>query len=62
LIRDELDYERHVDYVHYNPVKHGYVLRAADWPHSSIHRYIAAGMVKSDWGRVVEDEGSYGER
>jgi len=63
LIRDENDYERHVDYVHYNPVKHGYVLRAADWPHSSIHRYIAAGMVESDWGWVaVADEGGYGER
>jgi len=64
LIRDEHDYERHVDYVHYNPVKHGYVLRAADWPHSSIHRFIADGMVESDWGRgmEIEDESDYGER
>ena len=38
LIRDERDYARHVDYIHFNPVKHGYVQRAADWPYSSIHR------------------------
>ncbi|MGH8552840.1 MAG: REP-associated tyrosine transposase [Methylococcales bacterium] len=35
-IRDELDYQRHVDYIHYNPVKHGYVTRVADWPFSSL--------------------------
>jgi putative transposase len=63
LIRDELDYERHVDYVHYNPVKHGYVLRAADWPYSSIHRYIAHGMIDCSWGSRVEikDGDDYGE-
>jgi len=43
LIRDERDLARHVDYVHINPVEHGYVTRAADWPHSSLHRYIARG-------------------
>ena len=35
VIRDEGDYERHVDYLHYNPVKHGHVTRVADWPYSS---------------------------
>lgn len=48
LIRDERDYERHVDYIHFNPVKHGYVQRVVDWPHSSIHRHIAAGVMGSD--------------
>lgn len=63
LIRDNSDYERHVDYVHYNPVKHGFAIRAADWPYSSIHRYIAAGLVECDWGlrAAVENEGKYGE-
>jgi len=50
MIRDEGDYARHVDYIHFNPVKHGHVTRAADWPFSSIHRYIVAGMLTRDWG------------
>jgi putative transposase len=40
VIRDGRDYERHVDYIHYNPVKHGHVARVADWPHSSFHRFV----------------------
>ena len=48
-IRDEHDLQRHVDYVHINPVKHGHVERAADWPHSSIHRYIERGWLREDW-------------
>jgi len=49
-VRDERDYANHLDYVHFNPVKHGYVVRAADWPFSSIHRYIRAGVLPADWG------------
>jgi putative transposase len=37
-IRDAADYEAHVDYCHWNPVKHGFVARAVDWPYSSVHR------------------------
>jgi putative transposase len=48
-IRDDLDFSRHVDYVHINPVKHGYVTRVADWPHSSFHRYVKEGVLPSDW-------------
>ena len=64
LIRDEGDYERHVDYIHYNPVKHGYTAQPADWPNSSIHRYIAARMFDRDWGGGDGDheESGYGER
>ena len=63
MIRDEGDYTRHVDYVHFNPVKHGYASRAADWPYSSIHRYIAAGMLTQDWGAGEgEENGRFGER
>ena len=50
LIRDDDDYENHVDYIHYNPVKHGYVKRACDWQHSSIHRYIKLGVLNEHWG------------
>ena len=49
-IRNDLDLERHVDYIHNNPVKHGYVLRASDWPHSSFHRYVRDGVLAADWG------------
>ena len=64
LIRDDQDYERHVEYIHYNPVKHGYAALAADWPHSSIHRYISAGMIPHDWGGGAGkiEQASYGER
>jgi putative transposase len=49
-LRDDADYARHVDYVHWNPVKHGYVQRVADWPHSSFHRHVALGVYPMDWG------------
>jgi putative transposase len=39
-IRNERDLQRHVDYIHYNPVKHGLVERVEDWPWSTYHRYI----------------------
>ena len=61
-IRDELDLQRHADYVHINPVKHGHVERASDWPHSSIHRYIRAGWLTVDWARDADDMGIGGER
>ena len=52
-IRDEEDLRRHVDYIHYNPVKHGHVPRVQDWPHSSFHRYVEAGIYPADWAGTV---------
>jgi putative transposase len=49
VIRDETDFARHVDYVHWNPVKHGWAARAADWPHSSFHRFVRRGWLPADW-------------
>ena len=49
-IRDETDYANHVAYIFHNPVKHGYVARVRDWPYSSFHRAVAAGVVPPDWG------------
>jgi putative transposase len=49
-IRDQRDFNRHIDYIHYNPVKHGAVARPVDWPYSSIHRYIRNGVISPDWG------------
>jgi len=61
-IRDAADFERHVNYIHYNPVKHGLVMRVADWPHSSFHRYVAQGMLPADWaGDASELPGGFGE-
>jgi len=50
LIRNEEDYRRHVDYVHWNPVKHGYVERVVEWPYSSFHRFVRNGIYPADWG------------
>jgi putative transposase len=62
IIRDDADLERHVDYIHYNPVKHGCVSRVRDWPHSSFHRYVAGGVLPVDWGGDVRNvPGHFGE-
>ncbi|MEN3111109.1 transposase [Uliginosibacterium paludis] len=53
-LRDENDFNRHVDYIHYNPVKHGYVTSPASWPHSSIHRFIERGVITADWGANMD--------
>ncbi len=49
-IRDENDFARHVDYIHYNPVKHGLVASPSDWAHSSFSRYVKLGVYGDDWG------------
>ena len=49
LIGDDNDLEKHVAYIHFNPVKHGYVNKAVDWPYSSIHKAIARGDVDPCW-------------
>ena len=48
-IRDDLEYQRHVEDLHYNPVKHGYVARAVEWRYSSFHRFVRLGMYPNDW-------------
>jgi putative transposase len=61
-IRDDADLDRHVDYIHFNPVKHGHVARVADWPHSSFHRYVERGLLATDWGGDMHDiQGAFGE-
>jgi putative transposase len=60
-VRDEEDYRRHVEYIHFNPVKHGLVRRAGDWPYSSFGRFVKAGAVGADWGVAADFEGDYGE-
>jgi putative transposase len=61
-IRDDAHLARHVDYIHYNPVKHGFVGRVRDWPYSSFHRYVAQDHLPADWGRDLgEMRGEFGE-
>ena len=48
-IQDETDLQRHIDYIHYNPVKHGLVNRVIDWPHSSFHQYVRKGVLSPKW-------------
>jgi putative transposase len=61
-IRDDADLARHIDYIHFNPVKHGHVSKASDWPYSSFHRYVKRGLLPEDWGGDVRDmNGSFGE-
>ena len=55
LIRDQADFDAHVDYIHFNPVKHGHVDRVRDWRHSSFHAYARAGMLPADWGGDQRD-------
>ena len=63
LIRDERDYQRHMDYIHFNPVKHGYVESVGDWKYSTFHRSIERGMYPPEWAnRAARIEGLFGER
>jgi putative transposase len=62
-VRDERDFASHIDYIHYNPVKHALVAQVADWPHSSFHRYVRDGVLPRDWAGVVDQPaGGFGER
>ena len=54
-VRDETDFARHVDYLHYNPVKHGWVERVRDWPYSTFHRFVEAGIYPVSWGEGISE-------
>jgi putative transposase len=61
MIRNEIDYARHVEYCYINPVKHGLVTRVRDWPHSSFHRDVPRGIFPLDWAGDVAAPGEFGE-
>ncbi len=61
-IRDQQDFARHFDYIHFNPVKHGLVEHPADWPYSTFRRCVASEMHPSDWARAVDEPAHAGER
>jgi putative transposase len=61
-IRDDGDFERCADYIHFNPVKHRLVSSPAAWPFSSLHRFIRAGLLAPDWGGDGQvTDGDFGE-
>jgi putative transposase len=61
-IREETDLQQHIDYVHHNPVKHGYVSRPADWSHSSFHRFVRNQWLPGDWASTTDQASSdFGE-
>jgi ferredoxin len=61
-IRDQRDFARHFDYIHFNPVKHGLVEHPADWPYSTFRRCVASGMYLSGWAGAVNEPAQTGER
>jgi putative transposase len=50
LLRNEKDYHQHIDYIHYNPVKHKHVQNPSDWKYSSFRQYVKKGILRKDWG------------
>ena len=61
-IRDDQDYAAHLDYVHFNPVKHGLVPTPASWPYSTFHRAVANGHYPASWSAADVDDSNKGER
>jgi putative transposase len=63
MIRDQNDLNKHIDYIHYNPVKHGFAGSPFNWMESSIHDYYREGYYSRDWGSsaTVILDGDYGE-
>ena len=63
-IRNETDFKRHVDYIHWNPLKHGLVEQVSDWPYSTFHRYVKDGIYPKDWcgnAEAKRDIAGFGE-
>jgi putative transposase len=58
-IRDQDDLHRHVDYIHYNPVKHGLARAVEDWPWSTYHRFVREGFYEH--GVLNDYDGNFGE-
>lgn len=61
-VRDARDYAAHMDYIHFNPVRHGLVAHPAAWEFSSFHRSVRRGLYPADWAFVQEAAGEFGER
>jgi len=60
-IRDDRDYAAHMDYIHFNPVKHGLVADVGTWPYSSFHRCVAMGLYPPGWDGGAMEPDDVGE-
>ena len=62
-VQDDDDLVKHLDYIHWNPVKHGLVKAVKDWPYSSFHKYVTKGMFPNDWGggEIANESVGFGE-
>lgn len=54
-IKDESDYQKHLDYIYWNPVRHGHVSSVNEWPFSTFHRDVQAGLYDEGWGFDFKD-------
>jgi len=62
-VRDDADFERCANYIHFNPVKHGLVTAPVAWPYSSLHHYVRKGLLPADWAGDGRNDGAgFGER
>ena len=61
-IRDDRDLAAHLDYIHFNPVKHGLVEHPAEWQHSPFRRCVAGGLYPAGWTRSAGEPPETGER
>ena len=50
VIRDERDLENHLDYIHWNPIKHGHVSKPEDWTNSTYNDWFRRGYYEFGWG------------
>jgi len=55
LIRSEKDLHNHLDYIHFNPVKHGYIQNVKDWKYSSFKKFVNLGNYDINWGSFPDD-------
>lgn len=60
-IYDDADYQRHMDYIHFNPIKHGLVKNLNDWEYSTFHREVANGHYPKNWTLSIENTLNFGE-
>lgn len=55
-IKNEEELNNQINYIHYNPVKHGLVNKVKDWPYSSFHKFVKQGLYENDWGSAKDIE------
>ena len=57
LIRGKAGFTGHMDYMHINPVKHGYVKQVSEWPYSTFHRHVGQGVYTAAWAGSAHADG-----